>query len=401
MGELESALDALAADDLDGMVAPSSSTARRCWCGRATGSTPSSPAPPAGRAGPGPRARRADVHGLLVARALPAVAGRGHPDGAQRAHAGAAAGARRGCADGQISAEQVAVIAPVPGPRTWPPRPEQGVDLAGVDAALAGVAATRPYRELAQVVHHYLERLDPDGPEPDPTEGRPLSIAKHPDGSVTGRFELDAVGGEKVQAVLESMVQANRPAGDLRTRAQRLADAFVQWADNALAAGDLPILRTVKPHVLVMIGIDDLADPDAGPGAGEPASAPDLRRPGPLAGLRRHHHPGRHRPRRSAAGPRPQPPGVPPHLRRAVERPRPAASSPAAMPPPTGATPTIFWNGSSTTDPRRWTTARCSARATTRRSTTASGSNDNPTADGAPSDPTAPRSSCTPAPPAA
>ena len=70
-----------------------------------------------------------------------------------------------------------------------------------------------------QVVHHYLARLDPDGPEPDPTEGRSLSIVKHADGGGrSGRVELDAVGGEKVEAVLESMLQANRPKGDLRTR---------------------------------------------------------------------------------------------------------------------------------------------------------------------------------------
>ena len=144
---------------------------------------------------------------------------------------------------------------------------EQGVDLDSVDATLAEVAATRPHAELKQVVHHYLARLDPDGAEPDPTEGRRLSIAKHADGSITGRFDLDAVGGEKVQAALESIVQANRPKGDLRNRAQQLGDAFVQLADNALASGNLPFLRTVKPHVVVTIGIDDFAGPHTGPGA--------------------------------------------------------------------------------------------------------------------------------------
>ena len=118
-------------------------------------------------------------------------------------------------------------------------------------------------------MHHYLDRLDPDGPEPDPTEGRSLSIVKHADGRRSIRGELDAVGGEKVEAVLESMLQANRPKGDLRTRRQQLGDAFVQWADNTLAAGDLPILRTVKPHVIVTIGIDDFVDPATGHGAAE------------------------------------------------------------------------------------------------------------------------------------
>ena len=170
-------------------------------------------------------------------------------------------------ADGHITAEQVAVISPITRVEHRAAAAEQDVDLAAVDETLADVAATRPHRELTQVVHHYLERLDPDGPEPDPTEGRLLSFATHADGSVSGRFELDAVGGEKVQAVLESMVQAGRPAGDTRTRPQRLGDALVQWADNTLAAGSLPILRTVKPHVVVTIPIADLVDPHTGPGA--------------------------------------------------------------------------------------------------------------------------------------
>jgi Domain of unknown function (DUF222) len=62
-------------------------------------------------------------------------------------------------------------------------------------------------------------------------------------------------------------VQANRPAGDTCTRAQQLGNALVQLADNALAAGNLPFLRTVKPHVFLTIGIDDFVDPATGPGA--------------------------------------------------------------------------------------------------------------------------------------
>jgi Domain of unknown function (DUF222) len=174
-----------------------------------------------------------------------------------------------GCADGHVTAEQVSVIAPVIRPENVAAAAEQGVGLAAVDVALADVAATRPHAELAQVVHHYLERLDPDGDEPDPTEGRSLSIAKHPDGSVTGRFDLDAVGGEKVQAVLESFVQADRPKGDGRNRSQQLGDAFVQWADVTLASGKAPILRTVKPHVIVTIPLADLVDPATGLGAAD------------------------------------------------------------------------------------------------------------------------------------
>jgi hypothetical protein len=111
--------------------------------------------------------------------------------------------------------------------------------------------------------------LDPDGPEPDPTEGRRLSIATHADGSVSGRFDLDAVGGEKVQAALESITQADRPKGDLRSRGQQRADALVQLCDNQLATGDLPTLRTVKPHVVITVDLDDLAGSGTGHGAAD------------------------------------------------------------------------------------------------------------------------------------
>ena len=172
-------------------------------------------------------------------------------------------------AAGRITAEQVAVIAPVATVERLAAAEAQGVDVAVVDRLLADTAATGPCKELAQVVQHYRACLDPDGPEPDPTEGRSFTIVTHADGSVSGRFDLDAVGGQKVQAVLESMVQADRPAGDTRSRAQQCGDAFVQWADNTLAAGGLPFLRTVKPHVAALIPLADLADPATGPGAAE------------------------------------------------------------------------------------------------------------------------------------
>jgi hypothetical protein len=170
------------------------------------------------------------------------------------------------CADGVVTAEQVAVLAPVARPKHVAAAAAQGVDLAAVDAVLAETAATRQHVHLGRVVHYYLSRLDPDGTEPDPTESRALSIARHADGSRSFRGELDAVGGEKFEAMLESYVQADRPAGDRRTRSQQLADALVQAADVALASGRLPTLRTVKPHVIVTIPLADLVDPSVGPG---------------------------------------------------------------------------------------------------------------------------------------
>jgi hypothetical protein len=261
---------------------------------------------------------------------------------------------------------------------------------------LAETAATRPHAELRQVVHHYLERLDPDGPEPDPTEQRALTLVTHPDGSMTDHFELDAVGGKKVHAVVESFVQADRPAGDLRNRRQQLGDGFVQWADNTLAAGHAPILRTVKPQTLVMINLDDLADPHTGPGTAttgfgariSTARARMLACDGNIT--------------RIIIGPQGQPLDlgrthrvVPPHLRRAVE----ARDRHCVF---TGCQAPSYWCDVhhllhwADDERHRWRTRVCCANGTTPRSTTDSASNDNPAAVGAPGDPTAPRSSCTP-----
>ncbi|MGY1794446.1 DUF222 domain-containing protein [Geodermatophilus sp. SYSU D00525] len=171
-------------------------------------------------------------------------------------------------AAGLVSAEQVAVAARAVTPERLASALEQGVNLAVIDAVLTGVAIEQQHADLVQVVQHYCNDLDPDGPEPDPTGGRSLTLSKHADGSLSGRFHLDAVGGEKLQSALEAHVQADRPAGDARTRAQRLGDALVQVADNALASGSLPMLRGHKPQIAVRVDLDDLVDPDGSPNAG-------------------------------------------------------------------------------------------------------------------------------------
>jgi hypothetical protein len=171
------------------------------------------------------------------------------------------------CAAGEITADQVEVLAQVTTQEALDKAAAADVDLAAIEAALVAVAVSAPHRDLQKAVGAYLAALDPDGPEPDPTEGRSLSLVQHPDGSFTGGFTLDAVGGEKVATALESIAARSRCAGDTRTRDQRLGDAFVQLADLHLASGDLPVLRTVKPHIGVLIGIDDLVDPATGHGA--------------------------------------------------------------------------------------------------------------------------------------
>jgi len=172
-----------------------------------------------------------------------------------------------GFAGGEVTAAQVNAVAEKVGESERARAAEQDVDLGEFDRTWATIAAAAPHDVLVGAVQSFEDALDPDGPEPDPTEGRRLSMAKHADGSVSGRFELDAVGGEKVRAAIESIVQAARPKGDTRTRGQQNADALVQLCDNQLAAGNLPTLRTVTPQVFVTVDVAALVDPSTGRGA--------------------------------------------------------------------------------------------------------------------------------------
>ena len=170
-------------------------------------------------------------------------------------------------AAGAIGAEQVAAIAPVVSAKRLEQAAALNVDVSAIEAELVGIAVQLSVERLRAAVHFYTERLDPDGIEPDPTEGRQLTMSRLLDGTWRGTFELDPVGGEKVATAIEAISAASRCAGDLRTAAQRRGDALVQLADLYLASGQLPKLRTVKPHVIVTIAGDDLLNPATNPGA--------------------------------------------------------------------------------------------------------------------------------------
>jgi hypothetical protein len=163
-------------------------------------------------------------------------------------------------AAGRIGAEQVTALAPIVSPKRLEQAAAAGVDLPAIEAELVGIAEQLSCQRLRAAVHFYTERLDPDGVEPDPTEGRSFTMSRLLEGRWHGVFDLDEVGGEKVATAIESIAAASRCAGDERTAAQRRGDALVQLCDLALASGQLPTLRTVKPHVIVTIDAEALTD---------------------------------------------------------------------------------------------------------------------------------------------
>jgi hypothetical protein len=86
---------------------------------------------------------------------------------------------------GLVSAGQVAEAARAVTPARLTAAAAQGVDLAVVDAVFTRVATEQPHTDLVAVVQRYLLGLEPDEPEPDPTEGRRLVFSRHADGSVS------------------------------------------------------------------------------------------------------------------------------------------------------------------------------------------------------------------------
>ena len=103
------------------------------------------------------------------------------------------------------------------------------------------------------------------------------------------------------------------PPGDTRTRAQQLGrrarPAGRQHARRRAACRSCaPSSRTWSSPSTSTTS----STRATGPGAGRTGfGGDDLRRPGPLAGLRRQHQPHHHRPRRAAAGPAAAPTGRP------------------------------------------------------------------------------------------
>src|SRR5436305_3781222 len=167
MGELASALDGLAAEDLFGMSA-ARLLDRTAALVAARNRIDAELAPTVRRA---ELAQAPEHDGLKTmqswlrghARLSPAATGQLVRNGRALESLPAVAA---GCTAGVITAEQVAVMAAVTRPEHLTAATAQGVELADVDAVLAEVAATRQHVQLGRVVGHYLPGWIPTDPNP-------------------------------------------------------------------------------------------------------------------------------------------------------------------------------------------------------------------------------------------
>ncbi len=130
---------------------------------------------------------------------------------------------------------------------------------AEVEAELARHARTLDAGQLAVLGKRILAYLDQDGPRPkDISETRRHLSFRDRDGGCELVGWLDREAAEIVRAAL-SPLAAPRPATDteidLRTAAQRHADALVDLAQRALQAGDLPTEGGERPQVVVTVSL--------------------------------------------------------------------------------------------------------------------------------------------------
>ncbi len=138
----------------------------------------------------------------------------------------------------------------LPEPQVW----------AELDEQVTGWARTTTGVEFAKMLDALVEQLRPESKPRDETRhaGRRLSVSKGFDGmlNVVGRFAGEV--GEKLHQALSA---ASRPDadGEVRTVAQRRADAFDDLLNVALDTALLPVDGGEKPHINLTVALDQLA----------------------------------------------------------------------------------------------------------------------------------------------
>jgi uncharacterized protein DUF222/HNH endonuclease len=133
---------------------------------------------------------------------------------------------------------------------------------AAAEATLAEKATEYTPSELQTWGTELIEKLDADGPQPDdrpPADVNELHLTPHrgrPGGTLKGRFD-DAALYDAIATLIDTMA-APRTGDDQRSTAQRQAEALAEVCGHMLNHGDVPDAGGHRPHLNVIIGLDDL-----------------------------------------------------------------------------------------------------------------------------------------------
>jgi hypothetical protein len=108
--------------------------------------------------------------------------------------------------------------------------------------------------DLQTACDYIAAHVDPDGPDPDPHGGferRGLTLARVGT-MIVLRAQLDPEAGAALLTALDAAM-APPHGDDLRTPAQRRADALTTIINQVLGAGDLPTVHGVRPHLGILV----------------------------------------------------------------------------------------------------------------------------------------------------
>jgi hypothetical protein len=165
-------------------------------------------------------------------------------------------------AEGEISYQHAALIA-----RT---AEKLGDKMeAQAEAILVNAAKELDPATLRFVTSHLRHCLEPDGVLADANEAhdhRFLHLSQTLDGVFQLDGRLDADGGAMLRTALNALSGPPAP-DDMRTPAQRRADALVELARQQLDRGDLPEVGGQRPHLAVTVEMATLAKQPGSPAA--------------------------------------------------------------------------------------------------------------------------------------
>jgi uncharacterized protein DUF222/HNH endonuclease len=145
------------------------------------------------------------------------------------------------------------------------------MEFAAEEEALVEAATTKPVEELRRVLSEWVQAVDERSPDrAEILRGRRrLDVCPTPTRMVRVDGELDPEGGEAVLTALQAIADADlRAAGntDMRTPAQRRADALYELARRYLDSSDRPTVVGERPHITVTVDAESLraANPTSG-----------------------------------------------------------------------------------------------------------------------------------------
>jgi 5-methylcytosine-specific restriction endonuclease McrA len=140
--------------------------------------------------------------------------------------------------------------------------PERAEAISEVEAELVDVARQHTPKELGGVVRYLTDAIDGDGGAAS-DEALYERRRYHLSGTLDGMLATNGLYDPEARAIhlaaINAEMERDRMEHDLRTPAQRRADAHTNLMRQSLDRGDAGTSRNVRPHVTVVVDLDEVA----------------------------------------------------------------------------------------------------------------------------------------------